>query len=165
MVSQEFSQGAERNDGRAASTMDLVIRKAETKDSELAYRVKKAAFREYVEKVWGWDEAEQRQLHERRFAAQDYRVVNVAGTDVGIMAVVVAKDCVKLNQLFLLPEHQRKGIGRECVLLIIEEARRLGLPVHLQVLKVNPRAFAFFRRLGFSRTGETETHLIMERAS
>jgi len=47
---------------------DLKLRKATTHDSEFAYQTKKTAFREYVEKVWGWDEEEQRKLHERRFA-------------------------------------------------------------------------------------------------
>jgi GNAT superfamily N-acetyltransferase len=143
----------------------LTLRKASPHDSEFAYCAKRAAFREYVEKVWGWDEDEQRQLHAQRFGTQDFRVIHVAGTDVGIMAVVVATDCVKLNQLFLLPEHQGQGIGRECMLLIMEEAGRLGLPVRLRVLKINPRALAFFQRLGFWRTGETETHVLMERAS
>jgi len=140
----------------------LTLRKASPNDSEFAYCAKRAAFREYVEKVWGWDEHEQRQLHEQRFGAQDFRVINVAGTDVGIMAVVVAPDCVKLNQLFLLPEHQGKGIGRRCMLLIMEEARQLSLPVRLRVMKVNPRALAFYQRLGFMRTGETDTHVLME---
>jgi TIR domain/Acetyltransferase (GNAT) family len=77
-------------------------------------------------------------------------------------AVVVASDCVKVNQLFLLPEHQGKGIGRKCMLLIMEEVRQLRLPIRLRVLKVNPRALAFYQRLGFVRTGETGTHVLME---
>jgi GNAT superfamily N-acetyltransferase len=141
----------------------ITLRKARPEDSEFAYRVKRAAFRGYVEKVWGWDEHEQRQLHEQRFGSQDFRVINLAGTDIGIMAAVVAPECVKVNQLFLLSEHQGKGIGRKCMLLIMEEARRLVLPVHLRVLKVNPRALAFYRRLGFVRTGETDTHVLMRR--
>lgn len=140
----------------------LTLRKASPNDSEFAYCAKMAAFREYVEKVEGWDEDEQRRLHEQRFGAQDFRVIKSAGTDVGIMAVVVAPDCVKLNQLFLLPEHQGKGIGRRCMLLLMEEARQLGLPVRLRVMKVNPRALAFYQRLGFMRTGETDTHDLME---
>jgi len=140
----------------------LTLRKASPKDGEFAYYAKRAAFREYVEKVWGWDEDEQRQLHEQRFGAQDFRVINLAGTDVGVMAVVIAPDCVKVNQLFLLPEHQGKGIGRECMLLVMEEARQLSLPVRLRVMKVNPRALAFYQRLGFMRTGETDTHGLME---
>jgi GNAT superfamily N-acetyltransferase len=144
---------------------DLILRKATADDSEFAFSAKRAAFRDYVDKVWGWDEDEQPRLHEQRFGAQDFRVINVAGTDVGIMAVVVRPDCVKLNQLFLLPAHQGRGIGRKCMQLIMEEACQLGLPVRLRVLKVNPRAFAFFRRLGFLRTGETETHVLMESSS
>ena len=139
----------------------LTLRKASPNDSEFAYCARRAAFREYVEKVWGWDEDEQRQLHEQRFGAQDFWVINLAGTDVGIMAADEAPDCVKVNQLFLLPEHQGKGIGRECMLLIMEEARRMGLPMHLRVLKANPRALAFYQRLGFVRTGETDTHDLM----
>ena len=142
--------------------MAMTLRKASPEDSEFAYRVKKAAFKEYVDKAWSWDEDEQRKLHEQRFAAQDFQVVSLAGTDVGVMASVVASDCVKVNQLFVLPEHQGQGIGRKCMLLAMEEARRLGLPVRLRVLKVNPRALSFYRRLGFMRTGETDAHVLME---
>jgi len=60
------------------------------------------------------------------------------------MALAVQPDCLKLNQLFILPEYQSKGIGRKCTALVIEEGRRLGLPVCLGVLKVNPRALAFY---------------------
>jgi len=133
-------------------------------DSEFAYLTKRAAFSEYVEKVWGWDEEAQRRLHEQRFTAQECRVINLAGTDVGIMAVAVAPGCVRVNQLFLVPEHQGKGIGRKCMLLVINEARQLGLPIRLRVLKVNPRALTFYQRLGFVRTGETDTHVLMETA-
>ena len=37
----------------------LTLRKAHPTDSEFAYSVKRAAFRSYVEQVWGWDEAVQ----------------------------------------------------------------------------------------------------------
>lgn len=141
---------------------NLKLRKASTDDKEFAYCVKRAAFRQYVEKVSGWDEVEQRQLHDERFSVQNFRVINLAGTDVGIMAVAMAPDCVKVNQLFLLPEHQSRDTGRRCMLLIMAEARQLGLPVRLRVLKVNPRALAFYERLGFVLTGETDTHDLME---
>jgi ribosomal protein S18 acetylase RimI-like enzyme len=144
---------------------DITLRKARPGDCELAYSVKKAALRKYVEKVWGWREDEQRRLHEERFRSQDYRVVNLAGRDVGIMAVVVAPDCVRVNQIFILREHQRKGVGRECMLLVMDEARQMGLPVRLGVLKVNVPAQAFFQKLGFVRTAETDTHVLMERDS
>ena len=35
----------------------LSIRKAQTSDSEFVFIVKEAAYREYVEQVWGWDDS------------------------------------------------------------------------------------------------------------
>jgi GNAT superfamily N-acetyltransferase len=141
---------------------DLVLRPARPDDREFAFAVRRAAFKDYVERASGWDEAEQRTLHERRFPEQDFRVVSLAGTDVGIIAMVVASDGVHVNQLFLLPEHHGQGIGRRCMLTIMEEARARGVAVRLRVLKVNPRARVFYERLGFVRAGETGTHDLME---
>ena len=139
-----------------------MFREATAEDRGFAYEVKRAAFREYAEKVWGWDEAEQRQLHDSRFDPGDYRVIGLRGTDVGIVALAVAADAFVVNQLFVLPEFQDRGIGRRCMELLMEEADRLGLPVRLRVLKVNPRALRFYLRLGFTGTGETETHHTLE---
>ena len=144
---------------------NLILKKASVDDSEFAYRTKKAAFRKYVEKVWDWDEDEQRQLHERRFASQSFQVIQVSGVNVGVLAIVREPDCVKLNQLFILPEYQNGGIGTACMMGIIEVATAFDLPVRLRVLKVNDRAAAFFQRLGFRSTGESDTHVLMERLS
>jgi GNAT superfamily N-acetyltransferase len=140
----------------------LTLRQADPTDSEFAYTVKRAAFRGYVEQVWGWDEAVQRGLHAQRFATQDYQVISEDGEDVGVAAWVAQPDCLKVNQLFILPGRQGRGVGRQVMLLVMAQARELGLPVRLQVLKVNPRALAFYERLGFVGTGETGTHDLME---
>ncbi len=142
---------------------NLRLIKATANDSEFAYQTKKAAFREYVEKVWGWDEDEQRQLHERRFASQDFQVIQVSGISVGILAIVRQPDCVKVNQMFIVPEYQSRGIGTACMMRIIEDGAVSKLPVRLQVLKVNNRALAFYQRMGFRNIGESDTHILMER--
>lgn len=46
--------------------------------------------------------------------------------------------------------------------VIVEEARSLGFPVRLRVMKANPRALAFYRRLGFAEVGRTNEHVQME---
>jgi ribosomal protein S18 acetylase RimI-like enzyme len=142
---------------------DLKLREATAQDSDLAYRIKKAAFREYVEKVWGWDEAEQRRLHAKRFVAGEFRMIQVSGTDVGIIAVARQPDCVDLKQLYILPEFQGRGIGRACMLGVMRDADARGLPIRLQLLKVNRRALDFYKSLGFKEIGETATHKQMER--
>lgn len=143
--------------------MSVSLRTVTAQDSEFAYRVKKAALSEYVRQVWGWDENEQQRLHERRFASQDFKVIVEAGADVGILALSHEPDCLKVNQLLLLPEFQGKGIGTACMRQVLDDAARRGLPVRLQVLKVNGRAIAFYRRLGFVDTGEDDTHIQMEK--
>ena len=140
-----------------------MLKKATASDSEFAYQVKKVSFRKYVEQVWGWDEDEQRELHQRRFASQDFKVIQSEGVDVGIIATVKETDHIRINQLFILPEFQRKGIGKACMMQIIKDATALILPIRLQVLKVNAGAYEFFQRLGFRKTGESDTHILMER--
>jgi GNAT superfamily N-acetyltransferase len=116
---------------------NLKLRKATTDDSEFAYQTKKAAFREYVEKVWGWNEEEQRQLHKRRFASQDFYVIQTSGIDVGFLSIAQQPDCIKVYQMFILPKYQSRGIGAVCMNQIIKEATASRLPIRLQVLKVN----------------------------
>jgi len=140
----------------------VVLRKATPEDCAFAYHVRKSAFKEYVEQVWDWDEEAQRRVHEERFAKEDFRVISAGGEDVGVMALAVEPDCLRVHQLYVLPEHQGKGFGRECMLLAMDEARRLRRPARLRVMKVNPRARAFYERLGFACVGETDTHDLME---
>jgi ribosomal protein S18 acetylase RimI-like enzyme len=141
----------------------ISLRRATADDGEFAYQTKKVAFRPYVEMVWKWDDAEQRHLHERRFAEQEFKVIQVSGVDVGILAVVREPGCLRVNQMFIRPEYQNRGIGEACMRKIIEDAENEGMPVGLRVLKVNWRAIAFYRRMGFEETGESDTHLLMIR--
>lgn len=140
----------------------LTLRKATPHDSEFAYQVKKLAFKPYVDQVWGWNEEEQRQWHERRFASQDFQVIQVAGNDVGIVAWVQQPGSIKGNQFFLLPAYQNRGIGTTCMRRILDDADASGRSVQLQVLKINSRAIAFYQRLGFTHIGESDTHLLLE---
>jgi GNAT superfamily N-acetyltransferase len=90
-------------------------------------------------------------------------VIQVSGIDVGIFSIVRQPDCLKLNQMFILPEYQNKGIGAACMMRVIEDAAISGLPVRLRVLKVNKGAVGFFQRLGFKSIGESDTHVVLER--
>ncbi len=142
---------------------ELSFRKAHTSDSEFVFTVKKAAFREYVEQVWGWDDNYQRELHNRRFAAQDVCIIQFRGTDVGFLSTSSTPDTLKVNQLFILPEYQGKGIGSACMMRIVDDARLEEKSVALQVLKVNTRGTAFYQRLGFLIVDESSTHLQMKK--
>ncbi len=140
----------------------LNIRKASASDSEFVFIVKKAAFQEYVEQVWGWDDGYQRELHDRRFAAQDLRIIQFCGTDVGFLATSRTSETLKVNQLYILPKYQGRGIGSACMTRVLDDASLRQMPVVLQVLKVNTRGVVFYQRLGFIIVGETTTHFLMK---
>ena len=108
---------------------------------------------EYVEQTSGWNEDEQRQLHQKRFASQHFQVIQVSGLDIGILCMSRQPDYIKVSQLFILPEYQSRGIGGAAMMLIIKESAASKLPIRLQVLKINRRALSFYQRLGFKRTG------------
>lgn len=137
----------------------LAIRKAEATDVDFTFLVKEAAFREYVEKVWGWDGADQRELHELRFTPQDVRIIQFRGTDVGYFSASSTADAIRVHQIFILPECQRKGLGSACMRLIVLDAGVQKKAVRLQVLKINTRAIAFYERLGFKIVDEDDTHV------
>ena len=142
---------------------ELSLRKANANDSEFVFTVKKAAFREYVEQVWGWDDSYQKELHNRRFDSQELRIIQFRGIDIGFLSTSNTSDALKVNQLFILPEYQGKGIGSVCMTRIIDDAGLEQKSVTLQVLKVNTRGIAFYQKLGFIIVGETTTHVQMKK--
>ena len=142
---------------------ELKVRKAEATDSEFVFAVKEAAFREYVEQIWGWEDTYQRDLHNRRFDSQDIRIIQFCGTDVGFLSTANTSDTLNVDQLYILPEYQGKGIGAACMKRIIGNANREQKLVTLQVLKINTRAIAFYQRLGFRIVDENATHFQMKR--
>lgn len=141
----------------------VTLRQATARDSEFAFQVKKTTMLEYVRRVWGWDEDEQRRLHRRRFAEQAFRIVIADGKEAGVLALSYEPDCVRVNQLLILPDYQGKGVGTACMEQVIADADGRGLAVGLQVLKVNRQAPGFYRRLGFRTVGEDDIHIRMER--
>jgi len=143
--------------------MNVSLRKTTDKDSQFAFSVKKLAFREYIEKSWGWDENTQLEIHERRFNTRDFRVISWGESEVGIMAVAVERDLVTVNQLFILPEYQSKGVGSIALGIVLDEAKALDVPLRLHVRQDNPRAIDFYERNGLRHIGATETHFILEK--
>jgi diamine N-acetyltransferase len=58
---------------------------------------------------------------------------------------------VKLNKLYILPDFQRRGIGRHAMSHVLERARSLGgTSVWMQVNKRNHAAVAAYQRAGFA---------------
>ena len=81
------------------------------------------------------------------------RIVQVDGRDVGVFGMHTADDGVWLDLLFLDGAAQHQGIGRALVERVKSEARSLGMPARLHVMRTNP-AVGFYEHLGFAVYGE-----------
>jgi ribosomal protein S18 acetylase RimI-like enzyme len=72
-----------------------------------------------------------------------------------------------LSRIEIAPGHQRLGIGSRIIRALLEEAERTGQDLVLDVLTVNRRAQALYRRLGLTEVashGERGTKVTMRSA-
>ena len=149
--------------------MAIRFREAVAADSTFIFDVRCQAFREYVELDTGWNDAWQLERHRERFSRQRFRVIVADSIDVGYMATAVySRDTgdypasLYLHQLMLLPAFHGTGIGSASFRLLIDEARTLCMPLRLSVLRVNPRALAFYLAAGCKIAGESGSHISLE---
>jgi ribosomal protein S18 acetylase RimI-like enzyme len=123
------------------------LRPATEADREFCFALHRAAMGPYVEQLWGWDDAVQRGYHDRGFDPDKTRIITFDGRDVGSFTVDYAPDEIYLGRIQVHPDHQGRGIGAHLIRGLLDEAG--GRPVTLDVLAVNGRAHALYRRLGF----------------
>jgi len=116
----------------------------------------------YVEKTWGWDEQWQAQRFRNRFDPTTRQVIERDGVPIGCISVERREGSIFLAVIKIAPDHQNRGIGTKLVRALLDEADGRGVPVELQVLKVN-LVRRFYERLGFAVIGETETHYLLMR--
>ena len=136
------------------------LRPASEHDRELLWLIQSQSMRPSVEATWGWDEAFQRLYFEEHYGDSPHQIIRIDGTDAGMLSFEIRPDHVFLRNIALLPQFQGRGIGTSVVREVMKQASRLGLPVRLQVLKVNP-ARRLYERLGFREVAETPTHFQM----
>ncbi len=133
-------------------------------DFEFVYQIKKEAYKKYVEEFWGtWDENKQHAFFNdfMNKVQNSLQIIEFDGEPIGIYhGDMMEQDTYELGNLILIPEYQRKGIGKDILSNIIKKYPKLKM--HLQVFKSNP-AIHLYKRLGFKMVDETRTHYIMER--
>ena len=115
---------------------------------------------EYVEATWGWNEDSQFRCQQEEFDLATYQIIMIAGQSAGTLIIKRHPDYLYLSGLYLLPEHQRQGIGSQVLARLLAEARVQSKIIRLRVLKVNPQAQRLYERMGFIATDEAEEDFI-----
>ena len=93
-------------------------------------------------------------------------VAELEGAPAGYVALARAADAVRIDQLFVSPEHEAEGIGRQLLewaegYAISERAARLEVVVEAD----NRRALDFYHGRGFTAAGENLLELRLPQAS
>ena len=91
-------------------------------------------------------------------------VAEVDGAPAGYVALERAERAVRVDQLFVSPEHEAEGIGRQ----LIEFAEGYAISEGAEALQVvveadNERALSFYRGRGFTPAGDDLLELVLPR--
>lgn len=122
--------------------------------------------------AWGWDPQQQAtflqmqgHMQLRAYAMQypgaTHEIILQDGAPVGQILVHRTPTEIRLVDIAFLPAYRGRGLGTAAITELQREAAAANLPITLSVLKSNP-AQRLYARLGFSRTGESDTRYAMQ---
>lgn len=138
----------------------IVLRPATAEDERFVDDLLFTTMRDYVEATWPNNPAAQRHYYEiNKFDASNTRILQVDGKDVGRLSTTLRADCVFIDELHILPEYQRRGIGKQAIEQVFKEAREKSLPVQATVLKVNHPSLKLCLSVGFEVVAEKDHRL------
>ena len=140
----------------------MILRPATQDDTDRLFEIHREALKYYVELTWGWDEKWQIDHFRENFDPMTRHVISIENDDIGFVDIEVKADFIDVKNIEIEPNSQGRGIGTEVIRRVVAVARYRGLPIILQVLKVNPRARSLYVRLGFVEVGENDAHILME---
>jgi ribosomal protein S18 acetylase RimI-like enzyme len=141
--------------------MRYELRPAASADYPFLYALHVATMKPYVMKMWGWDEQAQAERFRERFDLSRLHIVVVDGQQIGFLEVEERPSELCLANLRILPRFQGQGWGTRIVRDLLRQAKETGVPLTLQVLRVNDGARRLYERLGLYVIEETPTHYRM----
>ncbi len=135
----------------------IALRAATSEDEEFVDDLVFTTMRRYVEATWPNDSAAQHHYYEiNKFDPSNTRILRVDGKDVGQLSTAVREDCLFINELHVVPEYQRLGIGKQAIEQVFKEALEKNLPVKATVLKVNQPSLRLCLNMGFEVVAEKD---------
>lgn len=143
---------------------DILLSPTKLIDFDYIYGLCEATMRECVEADLGdCFEAIARPTITALLSKGLFSTIEVNGLRVGAIAVEQHETHYQLEELYVAPAIQNRGIGKAVMAIVVTEASLRGTPIRLHVLASN-RARRFYERLGFMVTRTTKEVTYMERA-
>ncbi|WP_371826052.1 GNAT family N-acetyltransferase [Photobacterium sp. GJ3] len=138
------------------------------------FKLKKAAEREAVTQIFGWDETLQYQLHLSEWQDCKPLLILMDGTPIGsVLLEMIAPECHSnteqdsrdlpqsyFSRFFLFPQWQGRGIGSAVLGAVIAWSDTDQRPCRLMYLQGNPVG-TLYRRFGFEMVAEDSQFVTM----
>ena len=136
----------------------IELRQATPEDFDMALNLYLVTMKPLTAELTTWDENKQSTGFAEQWNVEDVQIITLEGRDVGwIQAAEMASE-IFLQQLFISPEYQGRGIGSKVLRTLLQHWERAGKPVVLTVLKNNP-ARRLYERHGFAVVAEVGVKL------
>ncbi|BCJ91069.1 hypothetical protein IZ6_18040 [Terrihabitans soli] len=132
------------------------------RDYGFALRLYLQAMKPLTSEFIEWDEPEQRERFARNWNAPNVRIIFSGRKRIGWLQLDETFSEITLQQFFIAPEQQRRGIGSKVLDFLVPIWRASGKPATLTVLR-NNSARLFYERCGFAVAGEEGVKLRMVR--
>jgi ribosomal protein S18 acetylase RimI-like enzyme len=141
----------------------FTIRQSNADDAPLFYRVIEQTMREFIIATWGrWNESRVLKESLEDSISPNAQVIQIGEVAVGVFLVERLLTHIQIEQIYLLPEYQRLGIGSALIHTLIQESSQSQLPIRLRVMAINP-AKKFYEKLNFFVTEATPEFFLMEK--
>jgi GNAT superfamily N-acetyltransferase len=124
-------------------------------DADTLVAIRIAAMRESLERIGRFDSQRARERFLASFDPALCRFIEVDGVQSGFILIRPQDDHWLLDHFYILPEHQRKGIGAAVLQDVFANADAQRMPIHVGALRGSD-SNRFYQRHGFVQSDEAE---------
>lgn len=115
---------------------------ANTEEADL-FEIHRVVFRPHIEQLWGWDERWQRRNFAAELASSTTSAIRIDALIVGYVQFRDEGSRIYVQNIALLPDFQRRGIGTSVVKELQAKAAARDVPLELGVFRTNAPARRF----------------------
>jgi ribosomal protein S18 acetylase RimI-like enzyme len=140
----------------------IVLRWATPQDFDMALSLYVVTMKQLTSELMTWDESKQSTSFAEQWNVADVQIITLEDRDIGWVQAAEMASEIFLQQMFVSPAYQGRGIGSKVLETLLHRWESIGKPVVLTVLKNNP-ARRLYERHGFTVVGEVGVKWQMRR--
>lgn len=135
------------------------LRECFADDADFILHLKELCFKWYIEIIYGWDKADQRQktINELNRLSDKMKIITMHNKDIGVTTFYENDDTYVIGMLMIHPDYQNKGIATSLLNNYIAVAKAEKKKIVVKTYIKNP-ARRLYERLGFELSCVDETH-------